>query len=60
VQQHFDEQLNGVIPMELSMLLTFIENQKKGKLGRAREAVRNQPAAQSDAASHSAEERKAA
>lgn len=60
VQKYFDEQLNGVIPMELSLLLTFVDNQRKGKLGRAREAVRNQPAAQNDAASHSTEDRKAA
>ncbi|MFN9976314.1 MAG: hypothetical protein ACK58T_41085, partial [Phycisphaerae bacterium] len=60
VQKYFDEQLNGIIPMELSLLLTFVENQKKGKLGRAREAIRNQPAVQSDSNSHTSEERKAA
>lgn len=58
VQEYFTEQLQGVMPMELSLLLTFIENQRNGKLGRAREAVRNQPAAEST--SHTSEERKAA
>ena len=42
VQAHFDETLDGVIPMELSQLLQFIEAQRAGKLGRAREAVRDQ------------------
>ncbi len=59
VQQHFDTQLQGVVPMELSMLLNFIENQRNGKLGRAREAVRHQTAA-SDSTSHATEDRKAA
>ncbi len=58
VQDYFHEQLQGVMPMELSMLLNFIENQRNGKLGRAREAVRNKPAAESS--THSSEERKAA
>lgn len=58
VHDHFNQQLDGIIPIELSTLLTFIENQRKGKLGRAREAIRNQPAA-SDTDS-SSEERKAA
>lgn len=44
VQEHFDARLQGVVPMELSVLLSFIENQRNGKLGRAREAVRNRPA----------------
>lgn len=44
VRQHFDNTLNGTIPIELSMLLTFVENQRAGKLGRAREATRNKPA----------------
>ncbi|MCA9012119.1 MAG: acyl-ACP--UDP-N-acetylglucosamine O-acyltransferase [Planctomycetaceae bacterium] len=59
VHQHFDETLEGVIPMELSLLLTFVENQRAGKLGRAREAVRLKPAA-ADAQTHSTQERKAA
>lgn len=59
VQDHFAQELEGVLPMELSMLLNFIENQRNGKLGRAREALRNKPAA-SDNASQNLEERKAA
>lgn len=58
VRRQFDDQLEGVIPMELSMLLNFIENQRAGKLGRAREAIRNKPAAES--AQQSSEDRKAA
>ncbi|MDG1897616.1 MAG: acyl-ACP--UDP-N-acetylglucosamine O-acyltransferase [Fuerstiella sp.] len=42
VHQHFDETLNGVMPMELAQLLQFIEAQRAGKLGRAREVVRGQ------------------
>jgi UDP-N-acetylglucosamine acyltransferase len=46
VKHHFAETLEGVIPVELAMLLTFLENQKAGRLGRAREAFRNKPAAE--------------
>ena len=42
VREHFDRELEGVIPMELSQLLRFIEAQRAGKLGRAREVVRGQ------------------
>ena len=44
----FHEDLQGVIPYELSTLLTFIERQQQGRMGRAREAVRDQdqPASQ--------------
>ena len=41
VHQYFDQELDGVIPIELAQLLQFIEAQRAGKLGRAREAVRN-------------------
>jgi UDP-N-acetylglucosamine acyltransferase len=41
--QYFDETLEGSIPLELSQLLNFIEAQRAGKLGRAREAVRSRP-----------------
>ncbi len=58
VRQHFHDTLQGTIPIELSMLLTFVENQRAGKLGRAREAVRNKPAAENHAIP--AQERKAA
>ena len=59
VHQHFNETLEGLIPMELSMLLTFIENQRSGRLGRAREAVRHK-AAVAETQTHSPQERKAA
>lgn len=54
IREHFDHVLQGTIPIELSMLLTFVENQRAGKLGRAREAVRHvRPAA--DASQNSSE-----
>lgn len=59
VREHFSESLEGVIPMELSSLLTFVENQRAGKLGRAREAVRMKPTV-SDAQTHTSQDRKAA
>lgn len=43
VQQHFSETLEGVIPIELSQLLNFIETQRSGKLGRGREGIRKPP-----------------
>lgn len=46
VREHFNRQLDGVFPYELSMLLNFIEQQRKGKMGRAREAFRHQPPAE--------------
>jgi len=58
VRQYFHDSLQGTIPIELSMLLTFVENQRAGKLGRAREAVRSKPAAETQT-NHS-QERKAA
>ena len=58
VLQHFDETLNGIIPIELSTLLTFIQAQRRGSLGRAREAVRQQSA--SSSSQSDAKERKAA
>lgn len=36
------EQLDGVLPLELSTLLTFIDKQQQGKMGRARESIRDQ------------------
>lgn len=35
-------ELNGVVPMELSILFSFLEYQRKGKSGRGREVVRGQ------------------
>ena len=54
VMEHFDETLEGILPLELSQLLNFIEAQRAGRLGRAREAVRRTPS------QDTAEERKAA
>ncbi|MFN9719400.1 MAG: acyl-ACP--UDP-N-acetylglucosamine O-acyltransferase, partial [Planctomycetota bacterium] len=58
VRAYFQDSLEGSIPIELSMLLNFVENQRAGKLGRAREAVRNKPVA--DNANQAQEERRAA
>ena len=58
VRQHFQDSLDGIIPIELTVLLIFVENQRAGKLGRAREAVRNKPAAEIQ--SQPSEDRKAA
>lgn len=44
VREHFDTELGGVLPLDLSLLLNFFEQQRKGKLGRAREAMRDNPA----------------
>lgn len=57
VRQYFANILGDVVPMELASLLTFVENQKAGKLGRAREAIRNKP---TEVKPQAAEERKAA
>ena len=59
VREYFGETLEGVIPMELSTLLMFVENQRAGRLGRAREAVRNKPVA-SETQTHSSQDRRAA
>jgi len=45
VYAHFEKERDGVLPMELAELLQFITNQRAGRLGRAREAVRHQPTA---------------
>ena len=58
VRRHFHDSLDGIIPIELSVLLTFVENQRAGKLGRAREAVRNKPA--TEIQTQPSEDRKAA
>jgi len=42
VNAWFEDTLDGVFPLELAELLQFITIQRSGKLGRAREAVRNQ------------------
>jgi UDP-N-acetylglucosamine acyltransferase len=42
VREIFAEELDGIFPFELSTLFNFLEKQRRGKLGRAREAVREQ------------------
>jgi len=44
VRSILHEGLDGVFPLELSTLLNFIEASRRGKNGRAREALRGQPA----------------
>ena len=43
VREIFAEELDGIFPFELSTLLNFLEKQRRGKLGRAREAFRDSP-----------------
>lgn len=40
-RETLQQELGGVLPMELTTLLNFLEAQQHGKMGRAREAVRN-------------------
>ncbi|MCA9039279.1 MAG: acyl-ACP--UDP-N-acetylglucosamine O-acyltransferase [Planctomycetaceae bacterium] len=44
IHQIFSSELDNVLPIELASLLTFIDQQRKGRMGRAREAFRNAPA----------------
>jgi len=41
VRNAFHQERDGVLPMELMNLLDFIETQRRGKMGRGREAVRD-------------------
>jgi acyl-[acyl-carrier-protein]--UDP-N-acetylglucosamine O-acyltransferase len=43
VRQHFEEECAGVLPIELVTLLSAMDAQRKGKMGRAREAFRDAP-----------------
>ena len=43
IRQHFEEQLDGDISGALALLIEAVEAQQRGKMGRAREAFRNQP-----------------
>ncbi len=43
VKDHFEQQLQGELPIELACLFSAIEAQRKGKMGRAREAARSSP-----------------
>jgi UDP-N-acetylglucosamine acyltransferase len=40
VREIFADELEGIFPFELSTLFNFLEKQRRGKLGRAREAIR--------------------
>jgi UDP-N-acetylglucosamine acyltransferase len=42
VRAELAEELDGIFPFELSTLLNFLEKQRRGKMGRAREIYRNQ------------------
>lgn len=48
----FEEELGGVIPYELSTLLTFLEQTRRGKVGRAREVFRDSPPAEQQIRPH--------
>jgi len=50
VRDQMHDDLNGVIPLELSNLFRFLERQKQGRMGRGREVVRQQPDQQQDKA----------
>ena len=49
VRNGFLAELDGVLPFELTVLLSFIEQQAHGRLGRAREAIRIGPEINTDA-----------
>lgn len=44
-RETLQQELDGVLPFELSNLLSFLEAQHRGKMGRGREAFRNAPKA---------------
>ncbi|MCH2210620.1 MAG: acyl-ACP--UDP-N-acetylglucosamine O-acyltransferase [Fuerstiella sp.] len=46
VRSSLENTIDDALPAELRELFQFIENQRAGKLGRAREAIRNQTATQ--------------
>jgi len=43
VRQHFEQTCNGVLPIELLTLFQAMEEQRNGRMGRAREAARSSP-----------------
>jgi len=45
IREQLDQELGGVFPFELTSLLAFVEQQQQGKMGRAREGLRNVPPA---------------
>jgi UDP-N-acetylglucosamine acyltransferase len=44
VRETLLQEFNGILPFEATALLNFVEQQQRGKFGRAREALRNRPA----------------
>lgn len=46
IRQRLDEELDGKLPEEVVHVLNFVEQQQQGRLGRARDPSRNQPAAE--------------
>lgn len=48
VRDVFREELQGIFPFELTTLLDFVERQRRGKMGRAREGLRRSSAASPD------------
>lgn len=59
VRQQLEEQLDGVFPFALTTLLKSVELQQRGRVGRAREAFRDQPASATHS-EHPIEQRRAA
>ncbi|MEW4487511.1 acyl-ACP--UDP-N-acetylglucosamine O-acyltransferase [Thalassoglobus sp. JC818] len=47
VREHFETELQGIFPIELITLLSAIEQQRAGRMGRAREAARTTPLVES-------------
>ena len=47
VKEHFRNELDGIFPIELVTLLSAIEKQRAGRMGRAREAARTTPLVES-------------
>jgi len=48
VREIIGNELDGIIPYELTALLSFVERQQMGRMGRAREVVRGQSAPPAD------------
>ncbi|WP_417851577.1 acyl-ACP--UDP-N-acetylglucosamine O-acyltransferase [Thalassoglobus sp.] len=47
VKDHFQQELEGIFPIELVILLDAIDKQRAGRMGRAREAARTTPLVES-------------
>ncbi len=47
IKEHFQQELEGIFPIELVTLLDAIEKQRAGRMGRAREAARTTPLVES-------------